>query len=73
MRRPEPELSARLQDHTSTIFTEMTARAVAHDAVNLGQGAPDFSGPDEVLEVAVRHRRGDRGDHRRGARAVRPG
>ncbi len=53
MRRPLPELSARLQDHTSTIFTEMTARAVQHGAVNLGQGAPDFSGPSEVLEVAV--------------------
>jgi N-succinyldiaminopimelate aminotransferase len=42
-----------LQGHVSTIFTEMTALAVTHDAVNLGQGAPDFSGPSEVLEVAV--------------------
>ena len=53
MRRPHPELSARLQAHTSTIFTEMTALAVQHGAVNLGQGAPDFSGPQEVLDVAV--------------------
>lgn len=52
--RPQAQVSSRLQDHTSTIFTEMTGLAVRHDAVNLGQGAPDFSGPDEVLEVATR-------------------
>lgn len=48
-----PFLASRLQDHTSTIFTEMSALAMAHDAVNLGQGAPDFSGPVEVTEAAV--------------------
>lgn len=51
-RRPRPELSARLQGHASTIFTEMTALATRHGAVNLGQGAPDFSGPQEVLDAA---------------------
>jgi len=48
-----PHLVDRLQDHTSTIFTEMSALALQHGAVNLGQGAPDFSGPTEVLEAAV--------------------
>ena len=51
--RADEVLASRLRGHESTIFTEMSALAVAHDAVNLGQGAPDFSGPSEVLEVAV--------------------
>ena len=71
MRRPHPELSARLQDHTSTIFTEMTALAVEHGAVNLGQGAPDFSGPEEVLEVAVAAVRDGRNQYAPGP-GVRP-
>ena len=63
MPRPAPETTARLQAHTSTIFTEMTALAVEHGAVNLGQGAPDFSGPDEVLEVAVESIRAGRNQY----------
>ncbi|WP_238445770.1 pyridoxal phosphate-dependent aminotransferase [Salsipaludibacter albus] len=31
----------------------MSALAVRHDAVNLGQGFPDVDGPDEVVEAAV--------------------
>ena len=50
---PRSEYATRVRGHESTIFTEMSALAVAHDAVNLGQGAPDFSGPEEVLEAAV--------------------
>ncbi len=48
-----PQLTSRLQGHTRTIFTEMSARAMAAGAVNLGQGAPDFSGPEAVTEPAV--------------------
>lgn len=47
-----PHLTSRLQGFGTTIFAEMTALALAHDAVNLGQGFPDFSGPDSVLEAA---------------------
>ncbi|WP_394278197.1 aminotransferase class I/II-fold pyridoxal phosphate-dependent enzyme [Microbacterium sp.] len=36
-----------------TIFAEMTALAVRHDAVNLGQGFPDEDGPAEVLAAAT--------------------
>ncbi len=36
-----------------TIFAEMSALALEHDAVNLGQGFPDDDGPPEVLEAAV--------------------
>lgn len=71
MARPVRELTARLQDHTSTIFTEITAAAVEHGAVNLGQGAPDFSGPEEVLEVAVEAIRAGRNQYAPGP-GVRP-
>src|SRR3954449_13003283 len=47
-----PYLSARLQGFGTTIFAEMSALAVASGAVNLGQGFPDYPGPDEVLDVA---------------------
>ena len=36
----------------TTIFTEMSALAARHDAINLGQGFPDTDGPPEVLEAA---------------------
>ncbi|KDN16526.1 pyridoxal phosphate-dependent aminotransferase [Amycolatopsis rifamycinica] len=48
----EPALVPRLRPFTSTIFAEMTALAVKHDAVNLGQGFPDTDGPDGMLEAA---------------------
>jgi aspartate/methionine/tyrosine aminotransferase len=43
----------------TSIFTEITALAVQHEAVNLGQGFPDFPAPDFVKEAAVRHIRDD--------------
>ncbi|MDF0528497.1 pyridoxal phosphate-dependent aminotransferase [Tsukamurella sp. 8F] len=43
---------ARLQPFTSTIFAEISALAVAHDAVNLGQGFPDTDGPQPMLDAA---------------------
>lgn len=36
-----------------TIFAEMSALAIEHGAVNLGQGFPDDDGPPVVLEAAV--------------------
>jgi N-succinyldiaminopimelate aminotransferase len=42
-----------MRDFGTTIFAEMTALAVAHDAVNLGQGFPDTDGPASLLEDAV--------------------
>ncbi len=38
----------------TTIFTAMSALAVEHKAVNLGQGFPDLDGPEEVRAVAAR-------------------
>ncbi|RJQ83514.1 pyridoxal phosphate-dependent aminotransferase [Amycolatopsis panacis] len=48
----EPVLVPRLRPFTSTVFAEMTALAVRHDAVNLGQGFPDTDGPAGMLEQA---------------------
>ncbi len=42
----------RLQPFTSTIFAEISALAVAQDAVNLGQGFPDTDGPAGMLQAA---------------------
>lgn len=48
-----PRLTARLQGFGTTIFAEMTALAMKHEAVNLGQGFPDFEGPTEIRDAAV--------------------
>ncbi len=48
-----PHLIARLQGLGTTIFSEMTALAVQHDAVNLGQGYPDIEGPAEIRDAAI--------------------
>lgn len=45
-------LVRRLRPFTSTIFAEMTALALANDAVNLGQGFPDTDGPPSMLTTA---------------------
>lgn len=42
----------RLQPFGETVFATMSARAVQHSAVNLGQGFPDSDGPPRMLEVA---------------------
>jgi N-succinyldiaminopimelate aminotransferase len=37
----------------TTVFSEFSALASRHGAVNLGQGFPDFDGPDEVKRAAI--------------------
>jgi N-succinyldiaminopimelate aminotransferase len=54
MRGRIPYLNARLQGYTSTIFSEMSALAVATGALNLGQGFPDVDGPDAIKQAAIR-------------------
>lgn len=49
-----PYLNARLQGYTSTIFSEMSALAVATASINLGQGFPDTDGPDFIKRAAIR-------------------
>jgi len=45
-------VAKRLQPFGTTIFTEMTALAVKHNAVNLAQGFPDFDGPQLAKDAA---------------------
>jgi N-succinyldiaminopimelate aminotransferase len=49
-----PYLNARLQGYTSTIFSEMSALAVATGSLNLGQGFPDVDGPEAIKQAAIR-------------------
>ena len=48
-----PPLTSKLAGFGTTIFSDMSALAVATGAINLGQGFPDTDGPVEVLEAAV--------------------
>jgi len=38
----------------TSVFERMSLAAAKHQAVNLGQGFPDFGWPDEILEAAAR-------------------
>ena len=49
-----PHLVTRLRGATSTIFSEMSALALEHRAVNLGQGFPDFPAPAALTDAAQR-------------------
>ncbi len=49
-----PRFAQRISDFGLTIFSEMTALAVRHGAINLGQGFPDFDGPESVKATALR-------------------
>jgi N-succinyldiaminopimelate aminotransferase len=46
-------ISDKLKPFGTTIFSEMTALALKHGAINLSQGFPDFEGPGEMLDAAV--------------------
>ena len=48
-----PHLTSRMQGLGTTIFAEMSALAVQHGAINLGQGFPDTDGPAVVADAAV--------------------
>lgn len=47
-------MSRRVAGFGTTIFAKINNLARRHGAVNLGQGAPDFDGPPEVLAAAVK-------------------
>ncbi|HEY4186111.1 MAG TPA: methionine aminotransferase [Polyangia bacterium] len=55
--------SDRISGIGTSIFSEITALAVQHGAVNLGQGFPDFAAPEFVKEAAARHLREDRNQY----------
>lgn len=46
-------VSRKLRPFGTTIFSEMSRLAAERGAVNLGQGFPDFEGPEPIREAAV--------------------
>jgi N-succinyldiaminopimelate aminotransferase len=48
-----PLLNRRLDGLGTTIFAEMSARAVATGSINLGQGFPDTDGPAQIARAAA--------------------
>ncbi|MBX3183264.1 MAG: aminotransferase class I/II-fold pyridoxal phosphate-dependent enzyme [Polyangiaceae bacterium] len=47
-----PHLTSRLQGFGTTIFADITRLALEHQAINLGQGFPDFDGASGIKEAA---------------------
>jgi N-succinyldiaminopimelate aminotransferase len=43
----------RISHFGTTVFSEFSRLALQHGAVNLGQGYPDFDGPEEVKQAAI--------------------
>lgn len=53
--RPEPGrhfLSDKVGHFTESVIREMTRQAMLHGAVNLAQGFPDFSAPEQIKQAA---------------------
>jgi len=59
---PSMSTADRLAPFGVTIFTEMTALAVEHGAINLGQGFPNWAGAGFVKEAAIRSMAGAEDD-----------
>src|SRR4051812_39597906 len=49
---PHP-MAGRVSGFGTSIFTEMSALALEHNAINLSQGFPDFATPHLVKQAAV--------------------
>ncbi|MDQ2682230.1 MAG: aminotransferase class I/II-fold pyridoxal phosphate-dependent enzyme [Chloroflexota bacterium] len=50
----DPRAAEKVQGFGPSVFAEMSRLAVEHGAVNLGQGFPDFPGPEFVKDAAKR-------------------
>jgi N-succinyldiaminopimelate aminotransferase len=48
-----PTYANRVADFSTTIFAEINALAIQHQATDLGQGRPDFDGPPDIINAAV--------------------
>lgn len=46
--------SKRLEQFGESVFAKWSRLAIEHDAINLGQGFPDFEAPDFVKDAAIR-------------------
>ncbi|XP_051139416.1 uncharacterized protein LOC127257133 [Andrographis paniculata] len=51
---PPVQVAKRLEKFKTTIFTQMSSLAIKHGAINLGQGFPNFDGPEFVKEAAIK-------------------
>jgi aminotransferase len=52
-------LSDKVEHFTESVIREMTRQAMLHGAVNLAQGFPDFSAPEEIKKAAQQAIAGD--------------
>lgn len=55
-------LVPRMEEHSTSIFAEMSGLATTVGAINLGQGFPDTDGPAELMQVAMEAIREGRGN-----------
>ncbi|KAJ8773363.1 hypothetical protein K2173_028540 [Erythroxylum novogranatense] len=60
------QIAKRLEKFKTTIFTQMSSLAIKHGAINLGQGFPNFDGPDFVKEAAIQAIRDGKNQYARG-------
>ncbi|MQM22398.1 hypothetical protein Taro_055450 [Colocasia esculenta] len=60
------QVAKRLEKFKTTIFTQMSSLAIKHGAINLGQGFPNFDGPDFVKEAAIQAIRDGNNQYARG-------
>ena len=51
---PTPSLTSRLPNVGTTVFTCMSNLAAQHEAVNLGQGFPDFECDPRLVDAVTR-------------------
>src|SRR5580765_5827065 len=49
-----PKISKKAQQFTESVIREMTRLCSQHGGINLAQGFPDFSAPEEMKEAACR-------------------
>jgi aminotransferase len=49
----KPRISGKAAAMKESVIREMTREAIAHGAVNLGQGFPDFAAPDDIKQKAI--------------------
>ncbi|CAN8234126.1 unnamed protein product [Cochlearia groenlandica] len=60
------QVAKRLEKFKTTIFTQMSTLALKHGAINLGQGFPNFDGPDFVKEAAIQAIKDGKNQYARG-------
>jgi aspartate/methionine/tyrosine aminotransferase len=60
-----PQVAGRLAPFGSTIFIEMSRLAAEKGAINLGQGFPNFDGPDFIKDAAIEAIRAGHGQYAR--------